>query len=253
MAAKMKLCAVLLSVALTGCVSTGGNRTGSTDEAVNSYLDLARGYVQEGYTEKAIKPLRRALELQPRSANVYGTLGVVYQLQGENQLAEEAFKKALSLDQDASDIQNNYGSFLFSQGRLSEAYKAFEKAAEDVSYGSRSRAYENMGVVAQRQGRMSQAGDHFEKSLKLNGNLPRARLELASILYEQGKAREAWRHYQVFTQLSQQNERSLMLGIRLARANGDTSAAANYSLQLERLYPGSSGASGYRSRSSYEY
>ena len=136
---------------------------------------------------------------------------------------------------------------------MSDAYREFAKAAEDVRYGSRSRAYENMGLVALRQGRLPLASDHFEKALKLNGNLPRARLELASILDEQGRTREAWQHYQVYAQLAAgQNERSLKLGIRLARLNGDNNAAASYSLQLERLFPSSSGGGG-RSRSNYEY
>ena len=139
----------------------------------------------------------------------------------------------------AAEIHNNYGAFLYSQGRLNEAYRQFAIAADNVSYSSRSRAYENMGLVSQNLGRLSQARQHFEKALKLNGSLARARLELATILEEQGKSREAWGHYQVFTRLAGQNEQSLKLGIKLAKANGDSSAAASYSLQLERLYPSS--------------
>ena len=239
MAARLKWFAVLLSVILVGCVSSGGGQSEvDDDEVVESYLNLAKGYVQEGYAEKALKPLKRALEVQPWSAEAHSVLGLVYQVQGENVLAEQAFRKALSYEPDSGEINNNFGAFLFSQNRLDEAYRQFSRAAQDVNYESRSRTYENLGIVALRQGKRQQATGHFEKALRLNGNLPLARLELSSLLYEQGRKQDAWGHYQVFASLSRQNERSLALGMRLARANGDYSAAANYSLQLERLYPG---------------
>ncbi|MGI9276940.1 MAG: type IV pilus biogenesis/stability protein PilW [Endozoicomonas sp.] len=230
---------VLLSVALAGCVSSGGGQPEVDDaQVVESYLNLAKGYVQEGYTEKALKPLKRALEVQPRSAEAHSVLGLVYQVQGETSLAEQAFRKALSYEPDSGEINNNFGAFLFSQNRLDEAYRLFSRAAQDVNYESRSRTYENLGIVTLRQDKRQQAEGHFEKALRLNGNLPLARLELSSLLFEQGRKRDAWRNYQVFASLSRQNERSLTLGVRLARANGDHSAAANYALQLERLYPG---------------
>lgn len=253
MSAKLKICAALLSVAvLSGCVSTGG-RTTDEDQAVRSYIDLARGYVQQGYTESAMKPLNRAIELQPDSAEVQAMFALVYQLQGEVTLAEQSFRKALSLSSGSAEIHNNYGAFLFSQNRLSEAYRQFTLAGGDVRYPQRSRVFENMGLVALQQGQPSLARQNFEKSLKLNANLPRARLELAALLYEQRQYPLAWEHYQMFVTLSSQNERSLQLGIRLARASGDNNAAASYAKQLERYYPNSRAGWDTRSRSSYDY
>lgn len=253
MSAKLKICAVLLSAMLAGCMTTNSNAPANEDQAVRSYLDLARGYIQEGYTEGAMKPLNRALELQPKSVDVHGMLALIYQIQGEYQLSEQSFLKALSLSSGSADIHNNFGAFLLSQNRLSEAYRQFTLAGEDVRYSQRSRVFENMGLVALQQGQANLARQNFEKSLKLNSNLPRARLELASLLYEQSKYPQAWGHYQTFVTLSSQNERSLHLGVRLARANGDNSAAASYAKQLERLYPNSRSSWDSRSRSNYDY
>lgn len=93
MIAKLRIGAVLFSIILSGCVTTGGPEPVNESEAIRSYLELARGYVQQGLTEKAVKPINRALEIQPRSADAYGMLGLVYQLQGEASLAEQSFKK----------------------------------------------------------------------------------------------------------------------------------------------------------------
>ena len=122
---------------LTGCVTTTG-RPLDENQAVVDYMNLAKGYIRAGYTEKAVKPLERALEIEPRSAEVYGVLGMAYQAQGEYQLADKAFNKALAIDPGAADVRNNYGVFLFSRSRLEKAYQQFEQASESVAYTGRS-------------------------------------------------------------------------------------------------------------------
>ena len=254
MDAKLKPVVLALLLVLAGCVSTQpAMKPGKQGRAVADYMNLAKGYVQGGYTEKAVRPLKRALEIEPRSAEVYGLLGSVYELQGENALAEQSFNKALSIDPKASSIRNNYGAYLFKMNRLSAAYRQFETASEDVSYSQRSRTFENMGIVAMRQGNRDLALRHFDKALRLNASLPRANLELADIYFNRGDNRRAWSYYQAFIGLSRQDARSLWLGIKLAKANGESDQVASYALQLERLYPGSQELREYRSRMGYEY
>ncbi|MNJ69429.1 hypothetical protein D3C77_657800 [compost metagenome] len=45
-------------------------------------------------------------------------------------------------------------------------------------------------------------------------------------------------YYDSYSQLAEQNARSLLLGIRLADIHGDRDRAASLALQLKRLYPG---------------
>lgn len=241
------LCAALMS----GCV-TSEFRPVDESRAVSDYINLARGYLQEGYSERAIKPLQRALEIEPDSASVHGMLGMAYQRLGEDRLAEKAFTRALAIEPGASDIRNNYGAFLFARERYQDAYQQFEQAAQDVSYPRRSRTFENMGIVALRLGNVPQAKEHFTRALRLNGNLPRANLELAALYHEEGDLFKGWQHYQVFEDVAEQTPRSLLLGIELARANGARSEAVRYLSRLERLYPGSKELQQYRSQVGYE-
>ena len=253
MGVKLRPIALLFSVslALAGCVTTD-SRPVNENRAVVDYMNLAIGYLKEGYSDRAIKPLERALEIEPDSARVHGMLGIAYQRQGEDQLAEKAFNRALVIDPDASDIRNNFGAFLLSRNRLQDAYRQFELASEDVAYSQRSRTFENMGIVALRMGRSSLAVEHFIRALRLNSNLPRANLELAAIYKDQGNLYKGWQHYQAFDEAAEQSARSLLLGIELATANRAQGKAANYALRLERLYPGSMELKQYRSRLGYE-
>ncbi|PJE79722.1 Photosystem I assembly protein Ycf3 [invertebrate metagenome] len=244
---------VLLVILLAGCAGKNrGIQQGEQYQAVDNYLNLARGYIREGHSEKALKPVNRALEINSRSSESYGVLALAYQLQGEMNLASRAFKKALSYDSEASDIRNNYGAFLFQQGEYDKAYKQFSKAAADVRYDRRSRAFENLGIVALRLNDPLQAIAHLKKSLQLNPELPRAHLALATLFYEEDNYQDSLHYYHAFRRLSRQTPASLLLGVRLSRQTYNKDAEINYASQLERLYPYSQELQIYRNSMNHD-
>ncbi|KNC06984.1 MULTISPECIES: type IV pilus biogenesis/stability protein PilW [Pseudomonas] len=239
----MTLRAALLIVfaLLTGCVTTGKVNPMDTskgrDEARQAYVQLGLGYLQEGSTERAKIPLKKALELNGSDADANAALALVFQAEMEPELAEQHFRKALNARSDAR-ILNNYGSFLYEQKRYKEAYELFEKAAADTLYPERSRVFENLGMTAAALGQREVARQNLEKALRLNRQQPRALLEMAEMSYQDMQYVPAKEYYDRFTQLSEQTARSLLLGTRLAKVYEDKNKAASYGLQLKRLYPG---------------
>lgn len=239
----MTLRAALLIVfaLLTGCVTTGKVNPMDTskgrDEARQAYVQLGLGYLQEGSTERAKIPLKKALELNGSDADANAALALVFQAEMEPELAEQHFRKALNARSDAR-ILNNYGSFLYEQKRYKEAYELFEKAAADTLYPERSRVFENLGITAAALGQREVALQNLEKALRLNRQQPRALLEMAEMSYQDMQYVPAKEYYDRFTQLSEQTARSLLLGTRLAKVYEDKNKAASYGLQLKRLYPG---------------
>lgn len=92
----------LLAVGLTGCVTSGDQNPLKTDkgrdEARDAYIQLGLGYLQRGNTEQAKVPLRKALEIDPSSADAHAALAVVFQTEMEPKLADEEYRKALASD-----------------------------------------------------------------------------------------------------------------------------------------------------------
>ena len=234
---------LLLAGLMAGCVSTGtGNpmRTAEgRDEARDAYIQLGIGYLQQGEASRAKTPLRKALELDPDSADAHAALALVFQNEMESQLADEHYRKALSSRKDAR-ILNNYGSFLFEQKRYQEAMDRFAEASKDNLYPERSRVFQNMGMTALQLGQREQAETYFTRALRLDSRQPNALLELALLAYDAKQYVPAKRYYDSFSSLSEQNARSLLLGIRLANIHQDRNQAASLGLQLKRLYPGTS-------------
>lgn len=240
----MRVALLLLFAGLmAGCVSSGNGDPMRTsegrDEARDAYIQLGIGYLQQGEAARAKTPLRKALDLHPSSADANAALALVFQTEMENSLADEHYRKALSGRNDAR-ILNNYGSFLFEQKRYAEAMERFAKASEDNLYPERSRVFQNMGMTALQLGQRDEAEAYFSRALRLDSRQPRALLELALLAYEAKDYVPAKRYYDNFIGLSEQNARSLLLGIRLANIHQDRNQAASLGLQLKRLYPGTS-------------
>ncbi|NBA95681.1 type IV pilus biogenesis/stability protein PilW [Pseudomonas sp. R5(2019)] len=241
----MTLRAALLMVlvsTLAGCVSTGNVNPMETgkgrDEARQAYVQLGLGYLQQGLTERAKIPLKKALELDSGDADANAALALVFQTELEPELATEHYRKALAARPNDARILNNYGSFLYKQKQYKEAAALFQKAAADNLYPERSRVFENLGVTALMLGEREEARQQLEKALRLNRQQPRALLALAQLSYEDKHYVPARDLYTRYKQLSEQNARSLLLGIRLANVFDDRNKAASYGLQLKRLYPG---------------
>lgn len=241
----MSVRALLLScfvMLLVGCVTTGHVDPLKTpqgrDEARKAYVQLGLGYFQQGQTERAKVPLKKALEIDSSDPAANAALALVFQAELEPELADQHFRKALSSSNNDARIVNNYGSFLYEQKRYQEAYERFQQAAADNLYPERSRVFESLGMTALKLNKREEAREHFTKALRLDRQQPRSLLEMAELSYEDGHYVPSRDYYDRFSQLSEQNARSLLLGIRLAKVYDDRNKAASFGLQLKRLYPG---------------
>ena len=132
----------ILSLALlAGCVSGGSTDALASREgraqAGKAYVQLGLGYLQQGLTEQAMGPLKKALDLNSQDAAAHAALALVYQAQDEPGLADTHYLKALASTPGDARIQNNYGSFLYAQGQYAQAQKMFAQAAADTLYPER--------------------------------------------------------------------------------------------------------------------
>ncbi|TWC37049.1 type IV pilus assembly protein PilF [Pseudomonas sp. SJZ079] len=235
---------LLVASLLVGCVSTGDVDPMRTDkgrdEARDAYIQLGIGYLQQGASGRAKVPLKKALDLDPSSADAHAALALVFQVEMEPKLADEHYRKALSQRGDDARLLNNYGSFLFEQKRYEEALERYQQAAQDTLYPERSRVFENLGLTALELKQREQAKLYFQRSLRLNSRQPKALMEMAQMSYEDKAYVPARGYYDSYSALVEQDARSLLLGTRLATIFEDRDKAASLGLQLKRLYPGTS-------------
>jgi type IV pilus assembly protein PilF len=229
-------------ITLGGCVteSTGGLPDPAPPEnRVNAQLDLARGYLEQGNTERARSSLNKALEIDSRSVEAHVLLGVLNAAESEWGIAEQHFKTALSINPKDAMALNNYGSFLFSRGRFEESVRYLSVLVQDTDYRARSQAYENLGLAQLKVNEREDARESFNRALQLSFSQPQSSLELAQLAYDDGDINSAAGYYDSFRSLAQQNARSLCLGMKIAQAQRDSDRTASYALALNNLFPDS--------------
>lgn len=246
-------CALLLSLLLSACVSetTGGFDRAPPQEALDNYLRLAQGYIEQGDITTARRHLNNAAQIDGNNSDVYGIWGLIYTLEGDLDLADDSFRRAIRLNGDNSQVRNNYAAFLFSNGRYADAYDQLQVVVRDTSYPNRPQAFENMGLSALQLDRVDDAELVFNRALQLNGNRVRSTLELVEINLRRGDVNQAAEYYQRFLTMQQffnlqQNARSLWIGIQLEEAHGGNAQMREYASLLTERFPNSAEYEQYR-------
>lgn len=203
---------------------------------------IASEYLQSGENERALLHLRKAISLDPKSAEAHNLMAILLEKEGDPKGAEKHYRRAISLRADYSQANNNYGVFLFKRGEYKNAAEHFERAAGDLGYALRASSFEGLGRSALKLEDVERAESAFLRALRIDAALPLANLEMADINLQKANLAAARAYYQRFLKVTEkqpQTARSLWLGIRIERRLGDKDALASYELALKRLYPDS--------------
>jgi len=230
---------LLLGVLLLAGCAGAGVRQASTgnQEAAKLQVKMGQEYLTKGDLETAQEKLRRAIELDPKSADAYTLLAVLNERIQRPEAAEQNYRRAVELRPDDGAVNNNYGAFLCGSGRYAEADKHFQKAIQDPFYKTPALAFANAGVCARKAGRLELAEQHFRRALELDKRNPTALFELAQISHSRGNYLQARAFIERYDPSGRRDPDALLLAARIEDKLGDLRAAAQYREQLSRQYP----------------
>jgi tetratricopeptide (TPR) repeat protein len=126
---------------------------------------------------------------------------------------------------------NNLGLALQNQGRLREAAQRYAEATtRDPGYAS---AFYNWGVLMFGAGKLDEAERLFSKAVTLAPLHPDAQLNLGNVLVRQGRAAEAIPHYQESIRLKPAADAHFDLGIALAQMGRNSEAWDHFAAALQ--------------------
>ncbi|CAM5771382.1 hypothetical protein LMIY3S_03489 [Labrys miyagiensis] len=157
---------------------------------------------REAYGE-AESALRRAVQLNPRSADAQMRLGLANRGLGNASRAEFCFRSALDIDPKFADAHFNYGGLLASQGRGDEALRAFLACiGADPRHAE---AHLNLGYLLLQHERFEPAAAHFQQALQLRPSEP-ALMGLGHAARAGGQLDEARKIFAKAVELNPANE-----------------------------------------------
>jgi tetratricopeptide (TPR) repeat protein len=183
---------------------------GVTDaiEFGRNYLSYGSVYFQRGYMDQAAASFRTALRDDPSSAEALYGIGSVYLDQQKTVEARESFERALKLRASYPDTMAN--------------------------------SWNNLGLLAAREGRKEKAVDYFQEALKLSPDHSIALVNLGSALRQQKRWDEARTIYERALTVNP-SDAEANYGLGMVFAQNDDTARAFTSLQtalkLRPSYP----------------
>ena len=134
---------------------------------------LAVLYDAQGDSARSLAEYNKAIESEPKNADLLSDLGYYYYKRSNLNEAEQSLRKALAVDAKHPKALSNLGLVLAAEGRFDESFEAFSKVVGPAA------AHSNVGVLLAKQGRYDQARQAFQQALALDASLeqPKAFLE----------------------------------------------------------------------------
>ncbi len=192
----------LLASLAAGCQSQNGGRrefawwtttrkdtdNAKLKEPEQTHLAYAQWQEQTGKLAEARESYKKALGLNPKSAEAIVGLARLDEMAGRSREAEEGFQKALKLKPNDPNILVAVGQFYGSRKQWNKAVELLNKATTAAPENTRARYH--LAVALARSGNTEAAMPHFVKTV----GEASAHYNVGYILYEQGKLADAETH-----------------------------------------------------------
>ncbi|HWD41678.1 MAG TPA: sulfotransferase [Fimbriimonas sp.] len=196
---------------------------------------LALLYRQVGRIRESIDCAERAIELNPREANLHSNLGLTFMAAGQPAEAVSCFQKAAELNPKLAPNWHQLGKALQLQSRDAEAVEAFRRAIELAPNSSDSVL--SLGQSLLNLDDFDGAIEFAKRVLTLNPSSSAGHLLLAGALIEQGRSAEADPHLRKTVELDPNDSQArAMLGMRF-QALGQMDSARQEFEEAIRIQP----------------
>jgi tetratricopeptide (TPR) repeat protein len=191
----------------------------AASQRLNEALTLHRS----GRLNEAIAGYRALLVDEPRSADTLHLLGLALNQRGETAEAIATVERAIDLRPASALFHFNLGRLLAGAGRHRDAEAAYRQAVKlDPTLAD---AHNNLGLLAQRRGDAATAMTAFQAALNANADHGPARVNLARVLIEAGRAEDARPHLDALTAQAKPPAEAWFLAGTIAEDTGDFDAA----------------------------
>lgn len=239
-----------LSILLSACLIKEGpganltkfkemSRKERREEATKIKTQLAVEYISAGDYRAAVATIEEVVKESPSYDIGWLVRAQIYQFLQTYDKAEESFKRALSISPNGAEINNNYGWFLCSiKNQPAQSIAYFDRALADPTFPEPEVSWLNKGICSAKAGQQNLSDSYFERALAFNPDFVAVFKEQARAKFEAGQLTDADRLFRIYqSKVDRLNADDLLLGWKIANAQGKTQNAYEYAAQLKANFP----------------
>ena len=153
----------------------------------------------------AIQKFEEAAAVLPSCFDCYYNIGYAYSQKKDDKAAEVAWLKAVELKPDYSEALNALATLYNNQKRFDEAAAMSAKAAAAggvIGGSGNADAVYNQGIILWNQGKIPEAKEKFEETLKTNPDHAEANFQMGMALLNEGNVASAITSFEKYLQLA---------------------------------------------------
>ncbi len=189
---------VILSVFLIFAISCASN-TKSKEELTKEKAEIyynqgTQNLVNIDYT-KALKNLLEAFRLSDEDSRIQNNLGMAYFFKKRPETALKFLKMAIKTDPKNTDARMNMATLYMERGNFNEARVQYNKVLDDLTYEKQYQTYYNLGVMAAKQEKPTQALNYFKQSINELENYCPAHFEIGKLYFKQREFKKSLMAY----------------------------------------------------------
>lgn len=166
---------------------------GMNDKAYDLHQFLGEAYERLGRPEQALGEYAYAAILNPASVMPLVSAADVHLKRGDLASARKQLAEALNVQEDSYDVQALSGRILQREGRLAEALEAYERAV--AINGANPHARAQIAAIATQIKRWDVAERHLQKLLEIGYQPSRTHIGLGQVAQLQGRKADAEANY----------------------------------------------------------
>ncbi|MEW8317255.1 MAG: type IV pilus biogenesis/stability protein PilW [Candidatus Thiodiazotropha sp.] len=240
------LCYLLLFsvLILSGCATqqqaadtTGNLGREKRNSPAKIYVEMGMAYMRDGQSAIALQKLKKALEVDEKSAEANNVIAILYEQLGETTRAGKHFDRAVELDGRDPYIRNARGSYNCRLARYDAALDDFEQALANPLYPTPWVAMTNAGLCVERAGDDAKAENFYRRALSANATYPIALFQMAEISLQQENDLSARAYLERYHSEVKPTAASLWLGVQIEKRLRDLAKSAEYRIRLLREFP----------------
>ncbi len=215
------------------------------NQAASLNVEMGKAYLETGQVSRAKKKLVHALELKPKLPEALTAMGYFYETVGDYSEAEKYYKQSIRYGNKSAFFYNNYASYLCRRGKFNQSEELFMQALQDKLYDKTAEIYANMGHCVLKAGQVNKAEQYLRFAIQHDPRDHEVLLEVAELCFARRNFVESKEFLEKFRVLAKPEPRSLWLGIRLAKYDGNYNSVSSQGLLLKNLFPQSAEYSSY--------
>lgn len=198
---------------------------------------LAAAYRQQGDLKRSLAHFELALEHDETDPSVLLGIAAIRIARREFDKAEQNINQVLRLQPENSEAYLMRGRLAQSQGKIKEAVQHYEQAIEMSPGTSGPPAYVSIGQLHIYLGRLQEARESFQKALEIDALDGSAHDGMANVLRLEGKVDEAMNELRLALRFDPNQPSALATLAHLLAEKGDLDAALKLCLRALELAP----------------